>query len=39
MGNARQGEQNGQFGIYLFELEAQPGGPWGGQLKKRAQGP
>jgi hypothetical protein len=30
---------DGPVGNYLSELEAQPGGPRGGQLKKRAQSP
>jgi hypothetical protein len=29
----------GPIGNYLFELEAQPGGPQGGQLKNRARSP
>ena len=29
----------GPIGTYLFELEAQPGGPQGGQLKNRARSP
>jgi len=28
-----------QIGHYLFGLEAQPGGPWGGQLRRRARSP
>ena len=31
--------ERGSFGNYLSELEAQPGGPQGGQLKKRARSP